>query len=56
MEDNITPENAEIRKADPARYMAEHILAMADDAHFQENPEWPEIVADAQFYIDSLKG
>lgn len=28
--------------------LAQHILAMADDAHFNEHPEWQEIVAEAQ--------
>jgi hypothetical protein len=43
-----TEPKPEERDPDPAKHLANHIIAMKDDVHFRDHPEWEEIVKDAE--------
>lgn len=36
--------------------LAEHIMAMKDDAHFSDHPEWNEIVKEAEAFFAKATG
>jgi hypothetical protein len=44
----IGEENPEDRDPDSSKQLALHVMAMKDDVHFRDHPEWEEIVKDAE--------